>query len=180
MRLPRLTVGLALGITCTAVLVAHAAAKDGSYIDGVTLSGGSLDRPITVSFALPEGYDDMSDAPPSPAQVAGTMSSWYDITLHVDFSETGHGRRTWQGRFDGVDYLYFPEAMLVGPGTWASGWYRANPLFAAELHRALAPSPPAAGSGSARTERSGQAATTSGLLLSALGLASFVMIRRRA
>ena len=179
MRLRSVTLGLALGLTGTAVVVAIAAAKGDSYVDGATLSGGPLAGPITVSFTLPDSYDDMSEAAPSSAQAAGVPAGWYDITFHYDFNETGHGRRTWQGKYDGVDSLYFPEDMVVGSGTWASGWYRANPMLADELHRALPSTAPAAGSGSLPAGESDQRSTTAGLVLLALGSVGVLLSRVR-
>ena len=119
-----------------------AAAKGGPYVVGATLSGGGLAAPLTAPIVLHEGYDDMVEAPPSPGN-----AEWYDITLDYDFEEDGYGRRQWSGKFDGREYLYFPDSMVVGPGVWAAGWYRANPLFMAQLQRALSPLPPATGSG---------------------------------
>lgn len=135
------------GLASLALSSSEASAKGGPYVDGATISGSGLSKPSSVSFSLPESYDDMYEAPAVPAQANGAMTAWYDITLHYDFQESGNGRRTWQGKFDGKDYLYFPVSMVVGPGIWSAGWYRANSLFAEELQRALAPSAPAVGSG---------------------------------
>lgn len=121
-------------------------AKGGPYVVGATVSGGGLPAPRSIGVVLHEGYDDMSEAA-VPEGGETRLSDWYDITLDYDFEEEGYGRRQRKGKFDGADYLYFPEAMIVGPGAWAAGWYQANPLFMAELQRALTPAPPATGSG---------------------------------
>jgi hypothetical protein len=101
--------------------------KGQSSIVGATVSGGGLGDPRHVAIALPEGLDDMFEA---PAQSSSALR--YDVVLHYDFEDEG-GRHDWLGKWDGSDLLYFPERMVVVNGVWAAGWYRAAPELASAL-----------------------------------------------
>jgi hypothetical protein len=92
-----------------------------------------LRAPRSVSFAMPENYDPMFETQP-PATGAATLA--YDVIIHYDFGSYG-GKRDWSGKFDGAELLYFPESMVVGPGTWAAGWFQASPPLAAGLQQAI-------------------------------------------
>jgi len=152
-----------------------AAAKGGNYIKGARVEGGHLQAARDFQISLPEEYDDMGeiDVPayqqrtpetdrlcagspacqaaraPAPHEPAADELP-YRIVLHYDFAEFG-GKRDWVGQFDGKDTLYFPEPMIVGPGLWAAGWYRAAPLLASSLRAGIGlpplVSPPASGDG---------------------------------
>ncbi|MBI4570605.1 MAG: hypothetical protein HY723_01545 [Chloroflexi bacterium] len=118
-------------------------AKGGSYVTGATVSGGEMTVPREIRLSFGENYDEMYEL--RSAAVA-SESLPYDIVLHYDFSEDGYGLRDWRGKFDGDTTLYFPESMVVGPGVWAAGWYKAGDLLAVPLQAAIAsPSLPAAG-----------------------------------
>ena len=166
-----------------ALLAAQPAqAKGGSYLVGARIFGGSLREAVTTPIALPENYDDMTEADP-PSGVFGSLaqSAGYHIELSYDFSADGYGTRTWLGWYDGNDRLWFTENMVVGPGTWAAGWYNANPLLADALRRALAPTAPSTGTGPAGRERAGVGWRSAVGLLALGGVsASLWLARKRA
>ncbi len=166
-----------------ALLAAQPAqAKGSSYLVGARIFGGRLNEAITTTIALPDNYDDMTEADP-PSGVFGSLaqSAGYHIELSYDFSADGYGTRTWLGWYDGNDRLWFTENMVVGPGTWAAGWYNANPLLADALRRALAPTAPSTGTGPAGREGPGVGWHSAVGLLALGGVsASLWLARKRA
>ena len=131
-------------VTCLVALLASTTgrAKGEQYLIGATIQGGELSAPRHITIRLPDGYDDMAEIPDvewwdgvlhrAPDAAAGEALACV-IVLHYDFERYGYGRHDWAGRFDGHELLYFREAMVVGPGVWQAGWYRANPLLAEAL-----------------------------------------------
>jgi hypothetical protein len=132
------------------LLVEAASAKGDSYIVGFTISGKGLDAPVEVGIILPESYDPMTELLNAPAGVDPATDYPYSVVIHYDFEEFG-GERDWRGWYDGEGVLFFPDDMIVGPGTWAAGWYTANPILAESLHSELPRvSPPGTGDGGLR------------------------------
>lgn len=161
------------------IAAAPAEAKGDSYLVGARLFGGRLgDRSITVPIALPENYDDMYEAEP-PAGVWGSVAqgAGFHIAFTYDFGEYGYGTRERLGWYDGYDRLFFPEAMHVGPGTWAAGWFTASKELALQLRRALAPPAPAAGNAGAAGPGEPNLFALAGLLVVAAGLAGIRCLR---
>jgi len=140
-----IAVGAVIGLLGFALEGPSAAiAKGDNYIVALTVSGGALNAPRTVSFAMPPNYDDMFETQAPATGIAGLS---YDVVIHYDFKEYG-GKRNWVGKFDGTGLLYFPKSMIVGPGVWAAGWYGASPPLVEGLLRAMsATALPTTGSG---------------------------------
>jgi hypothetical protein len=153
----------------------RAVAKGDNYIVGLTVSGGTPD-PHSVSFAMLANDDDMFETQP-PATGAATLT--YDVIIHYDFKGYG-GKRDWSGKFDGADLLYFPQSMIVGPGTWAAGWYQASPPLAAGLHAAMSSTAlPNGGSGDIQTGAgTGRTAWLAGMVALMLALGGVYALAR--
>jgi hypothetical protein len=153
-------------IAAAAVVLVHAnpaEAKGRSYLVGATLSAGGIVAPIDALFsagpqyAATEEYLDVplyqndaeSDSeflPRTSAMILKGSLDWqphepspaavpFAVVVHYDFERYG-GKRNWTGWYDGKDVLYIPEAMIVGPGGWAAGWYRVSPKLADSLSKA--------------------------------------------
>ena len=143
------------------LLSASATAKGDSSLVGATISGGPLARPIEVEIDLPEDYGYLIplDVPasdpslprmrangglavpvnPPPVRQPRAGETPYVLVLHHDLSAYGLGVVDWAGRFDGRDMLFFPEPMIWGE-KWEqyAGWYKADPLLAEQLRKAVA------------------------------------------
>jgi hypothetical protein len=174
-----------------------ALAKGGYTVTSVTVRGETFPAGNTVAVDLPEGYDEMGELHMMSIDRMSTLPGLpegyevleprggedaqrfpYDVTLHYDLERLG--KREWNGKFDGKDLLYFPDAMYA-EGGWIPGWYRASPLLAEALQRAAGkPSELPAGGDNLISSISNMAMIGFGLIsLGLLGLRIRLYLERR-
>lgn len=112
-------------------------AKGGpSYLEGATLSGGSLPHPVSTGISIPDnGYEMRALHAPTNGLFASPFDLFvlyqtpmpYKLVLHYDYERYG-GPQDKTGLYDGERLIYFP-----GPGTW----YEASPRLAKALREEI-------------------------------------------